>query len=214
MLLTKINSHFIRKRLIDSIVAFLILDSITYLRRTVAAPIFQSQSFWDIPLQYQILCSWLSGYQIYNLLTMQYNLAAIVTTVLGICEPADWPPLFGSFLPSNLWSIRRLWGSSWHQMVRRMCNFSGGLACDLTLAKRGTLRRRYTDLYAAFGFSALIHSIGSLFLRSEGHAFYQGVFYIMQPFMITLEDFVIYLGKSVGLRQSRKFLNSLSLHEK
>lgn len=95
-----------------------------------------------------------------------------------------------------------------------MCNFSGGLACDLTLAKRGTLRRRYTDLYAAFGFSALIHSIGSLFLRSEGHAFYQGVFYIMQPFMITLEDFVIYLGKSVGLRQSRKFLNSLSLHEK
>lgn len=175
---------------------------------------FQSQSFWDMPLQYQILISWLSGYQIYNLLTMQYNLAAIGTTVLGIFEPDDWPPLFGSFLPSNLWSVRRLWGSAWHQMMRRTCNFWGGLACDVTFAKRGTLRRRYTDLYAAFGFSALIHSVGSLCVRSEGHAFYQGVFYIMQPFMITLEDFVTYLGKSVGLRQNRKFINSMSLYEK
>lgn len=208
------NRHFLRKRLTDSIIAFLIIDGTTYFRRTVAAPMIQSQTFWGIPLQYQILISWLSGYQVYNLLTMQYNLAAIGTIVLGICEPEDWPPLFGSFLPSNLWSVRRLWGSAWHQMMRRACNFWGGLACDMTLAKRGTLRRRYTDLYAAFGFSALIHSIGSLCVRSEGHAFYQGVFYIMQPFMITFEDFVVYLGKSVGLRQNRKFLNSISLYEK
>ena len=164
----------------------------------------QSDSFWNIALQYQIILGWLTGIQVYNLLLMQYNLAAIVSTILGICKPEDWPPLFGSFRPGHFWSTRRLWGNVWHQMMRRQCNFWGGLVCDLTGAQRGTLRRRYTDLYAAFLFSVVIHGISSLNLRSKEHAIYQGLFFGMQPLMITLEDFVIFVGKSVRLRQNRK----------
>lgn len=197
--------RFILSRARTVAFAFLMLDCVTYYRRTVAAPMLQSQSFWDIPLHYQILFGWLTSYQVYNLLVMQYNLAATVTTAVGIYNADDWPPLFGSFVPSNFWSVRRLWGSTWHQMMRRQCNFVGGLVCDMTRAKKGTLRRRYTDLYAAFLFSVAIHDIGSLNLRSKDHAIYQGLFFGMQPFMITLEDFVIFLGKSAGLRQSRKF---------
>lgn len=198
------SSHFLYQRIPKVFMSFLFVDIITYYRQTIAAPMVQSDSFWNIPLQYQIIFGWLTGIQVYNLLVMQYNLAAIVSTILGICKPEDWPPLFGSFLPDHFWSTRRLWGNVWHQMMRRPCNFWGGLACDLTGAKRGTLRRRYTDLYAAFLFSVVIHGIGSLNLRSKEHAIYQGLFFGMQPLMITLEDFVIFLGKSVGLRQNRK----------
>ena len=63
--------YFLYKRLVESIVAFLMVDGVTYYRRTVVAPMVQSQTFWDIPLQYQILISCLSGYQVYNLLNMQ-----------------------------------------------------------------------------------------------------------------------------------------------
>jgi len=90
--------------------------------------------------------------------------------------------------------------------MRRACNFWGELSCELTRAKRRTLRHRYTDLYAAFGFSVVIHTIGRLYFLSEEHALYQGVLYAIQLLMITLEDFVIYLGKSVGLQQNRKCL--------
>jgi hypothetical protein len=41
-------------------------------------------------------------------LSMQYGLLSVVTTVLGLSKPQDWPPLFGFW--SDGYTLRRFWG--------------------------------------------------------------------------------------------------------
>ena len=47
-----------------------------------------------------------------------YTIAGIVSVMLGLSGPEEWPPFFGSF--AEAWSVRRFWRCVWHQLMRRV----------------------------------------------------------------------------------------------
>ena len=61
---------------------------------------------------------------------------------------------------------------------------------------RGTNRSSYTQLYAAFLLSALIHSCGD-FVLTKGLAYPSLKFFPLQAVAITFEDFFIYIVKGL-----------------
>ena len=66
--------------------------------------------------------------------------------------------------------------------------------------KSGTLVSRYAQLYLAFAASAFLHHFPSL-IHGTGDR-NQLVYFLIQPLAITFEDFVIYLGKRTGVKNS------------
>jgi hypothetical protein len=75
---------------------------------------------------------------------------------------------------------------------------------------RGTLVSRYTQLYLAFIATTLLHHSGAMNITSSSseNNLNQVAFFMLQPVAITFEDFVIYLGKKAGVKESRKILVS------
>jgi hypothetical protein len=63
------------------------------------------------------------------------------------------------------------------------------------------------QLYLAFIATTFIHHLGALNLPESSNAnnLNQVAFFMLQPVAITAEDFVVYLGKRAGLKESRKF---------
>ncbi|OAL20157.1 hypothetical protein AYO22_09129 [Fonsecaea multimorphosa] len=65
------------------------------------------------------------------------------------------------------------------------------------------IKKGYT-LYNAFFMSALIHHAGALNCPYSCLGWCQFYFFMIQPFAITFEDLVIYLGKKAGLKDTWK----------
>ncbi|KAH0562493.1 hypothetical protein GP486_002814 [Trichoglossum hirsutum] len=129
-------------------------------------------------------------------LDMAHSLVAAGTTLWGVYSPRDWPPMFG--LPWDLWTLRRFWGQTWHQLQRRPLS-SIGIATARGLGfRKGTMASRYTQLYVAFAISGLIHAGGATM------AIYHDMgtlrFFILQALAITTEDIVIAVAKKLGFR--------------
>ena len=116
-------------------------------------------------------------------------------------EPESWPPNFGSF--KDAYSIRRFWGYTWHQQMRRMTSAPGAFLLSLfhlsfqksrTLLPR--LLKRYFLLFAAFSVSGLIHAAGSYNVtRGLGLPPSDGGeigYFLIQGFAIMVEDFVLW----------------------
>ncbi|KAE8350335.1 membrane bound O-acyl transferase family-domain-containing protein [Aspergillus coremiiformis] len=47
-----------------------------------------------------------------------YSLTAAVLVGLGLYDPVEWPPVANSL--TEAWSLRRLWGTAWHQVLRTL----------------------------------------------------------------------------------------------
>jgi hypothetical protein len=71
--------------------------------------------------------------------------------------------------------------------------------------RHGTLVSRYTQLYLAFITTTAIHHIGAMNMPTSSNAnnLSQVAFFMLQPVAITLEDFVVYLAKKAGVKESR-----------
>jgi hypothetical protein len=54
----------------------------------------------------------------YTFMNLQYVGGALLWVLLGISQPADWPPFFGRL--AQVTSVRAFWGKFWHQMIRRV----------------------------------------------------------------------------------------------
>jgi hypothetical protein len=113
--LTSIASRkgFIIDGLLSTFKFFLYADlAQTYFQ---ANPLFQGRtdrdpavSITDQGIWWQAISVWCFWLSAYGAISMQYTLLSIVTVALGISEPVDWPPVFGSF--SDAYTIRRAWG--------------------------------------------------------------------------------------------------------
>ena len=53
----------------------------------------------------------------YAMLEFVHRIHAFVSVLIGIDEPEDWPPFFGSILET--YTMRRFWGKFWHRIVYR-----------------------------------------------------------------------------------------------
>ncbi|KAJ7584428.1 membrane bound O-acyl transferase family-domain-containing protein [Mycena floridula] len=157
--------------------------------------------FW----RYESIWGWtLPGY---TTLAAQNCLISILSVSLGRSDAEDWPWLFGSFL--DAWSVRRFWGRTWHQNLRRFVaahgRFVSGRVLGLT---RGTKLSAYVQLYTAFFISATIHYLADykVFRSWSGGAF---KFFLLQAVAITFEDGAIALGRYVRIQGTSRWWHLL-----
>ncbi|KAH9937777.1 membrane bound O-acyl transferase family-domain-containing protein [Epithele typhae] len=98
----------------------------------------------------------------YAILKMFYNIASILAVALYLSEPQDWPDTFGSW--KDAYTLRRLWGRTWHQNLRRHFHAWGARAIRVLGIPRGTFLSSQVQLHTAFAVSAPLHSCGDLML--------------------------------------------------
>ncbi len=61
---------------------------------------------------------WIHPFIAFVSMSMLYATASILSVAVGLSEPRDWPPLFGS--PRGAYTVRNCWGRVWHQMLRKV----------------------------------------------------------------------------------------------
>ncbi|CAH0057495.1 unnamed protein product [Clonostachys solani] len=121
-----------------------------------------------------------------------YYFAAGLTVAIGLNKPESWPPIFGSL--RNAYTIRGLWGRTWHQVLRRVVVAFGDFTSDHILCiPRGSPLSRLSRLFFPFFMSGTLHYI--MELKDDGLA--QGrfgvlIFFLLQPLGILFEELVQY----------------------
>ncbi|KAJ6144096.1 toxin biosynthesis protein Tri7-like protein [Penicillium chermesinum] len=108
-------------------------------------------------------------------LDFKWRATSIVAVGLGISEPANWPPMFGSSFEA--YSIRNFWGKYWHQQLRwPLTATSSFLLRDILRMPRPSILERYTNIALSFLLSGLIHLAaqykGSTFDKPGAVAFF------------------------------------------
>ncbi|TFK46787.1 hypothetical protein OE88DRAFT_861116 [Heliocybe sulcata] len=192
--------HFVFLRLGRAIALFLIIDvAQTYIHSN---PSFTHPTPYNSPFTsqgYLLRCvnivAWLTVS--HGTLNMNYTALSAACVAIGLSEPQDWPDLFGSWRES--YTVRRYWGRTWHQLMRRYTSSIGKYCAQSLGFEKGTKRSSYTQLYAGFIVSALVHMGGDCMVGRQyvGSTF---PFFIMQAVVITVEDVVIGLGKRTCVR--------------
>ncbi|TFK89518.1 hypothetical protein K466DRAFT_661471 [Polyporus arcularius HHB13444] len=146
-----------------------------------------------------LLRSWnllIFGVMTYAIIKMCYEVTSLLAVGLGLSRPADWPDMFGKF--SDAYTVGRLWGRTWHQMLRRHFSYSGKLVVRALRIPRGTNFSLLVQVWTAFLLSALIHSFGDVMVgkRYFGRSF---PFFLSNAAAVTFEQTLIALAKSVGI---------------
>ncbi|KAF9526550.1 membrane bound O-acyl transferase family-domain-containing protein [Crepidotus variabilis] len=141
------------------------------------------------------------GYGVASYLTVStlHYIYAVLSFGLGLSDPWQWPPLFGSFW--DAFTVRRFWGRVWHQMMRRfLFSITTKAAWKLGLP-RGRRLTEVFQLFLAFFISAMIHYAGGdymIFGRWHGGSL---IFFSLQPLAIVVEGALIWLAHRVGISQ-------------
>ncbi|KAE9395795.1 hypothetical protein BT96DRAFT_825753 [Gymnopus androsaceus JB14] len=125
----------------------------------------------------------------YGALRFHYYLAALGAVIFGYSSQEDWPDFFGSWF--DAYSVRNLWGKTWHQMLRRHCVSIGKAIAKLLGAPKRTLVSLIIELHVAFLISAIMHSFGDYTLGWQ-HIGMSLPFFIMQPSAIVFEILFTY----------------------
>ncbi|KIK45418.1 hypothetical protein CY34DRAFT_78074 [Suillus luteus UH-Slu-Lm8-n1] len=115
-------------------------------------------------------------------------------------KPSSWPDFFGKW--EDAYTIRRFWGRTWHQFLRRFLTPFGKKMASFLGFKPGTNGSSYTQLYTAFFISGIAHVGGDAVLNSSrlGVSF---PFFIYQALAITLEDMVIAAARRAGVTETK-----------
>ncbi|KAH7403741.1 hypothetical protein BKA64DRAFT_459639 [Cadophora sp. MPI-SDFR-AT-0126] len=153
--------------------------------------------FFDQPILWQVSFSWVAAFRSYYMIDITYYIAAIPAVAFGVSSPQDWPPITGSFRREG-YTIRKMWGTCWHQLMRRPCSEGGRIVKQLFGLKKGSFGSRYSQIWIAFLISTSTHHAGAVVGLFDDGGFYQMLYFMMQPVGIMVEDLVIYLGKKMG----------------
>ncbi|EKM57183.1 uncharacterized protein PHACADRAFT_119470 [Phanerochaete carnosa HHB-10118-sp] len=135
----------------------------------------------------------------YCMLNIPYDLFALVSVACRISEPMYWPVVFGQW--RDAYTVRRFWGRVWHQQLRRVTSGVGRYAARTLGCAPGTWSSSRVQLFVGFAVSGLSHIPGDTMVDPKwtGCSFW---FFPAQAAAITIEDFVVALGKRLGLRDS------------
>ncbi|TFY61677.1 hypothetical protein EVJ58_g4372 [Rhodofomes roseus] len=119
---------------------------------------------------------------------------------LGFSLPRDWPEVYGRW--SDSYTVRRFWGRTYHQLLRRLTAGIGKACCRVLGLQPGSWASSYTQLYIGFAISGLLHCGGDLMVNPSlfGSSFQ---FFISQAIAITFEDAVIGIIRRTGVKFPR-----------
>ncbi|KAG1744631.1 membrane bound O-acyl transferase family-domain-containing protein [Suillus paluster] len=115
-------------------------------------------------------------------------------------EPSSWPDLFGKW--GDAYTIRRFWGRTWHQFLRRFLSPFGQKMASFLGFQSGTNGSSYTQLYTAFFVSAIAHLGGDAILNTSRIGV-SSPFFVYQALAITFEDGVIAAARRAGVRETK-----------
>lgn len=182
-----------------------VLDSFSSVRDPQVRAALVSQTEKAIFLYPFIILGWaITIYSHFALLMLPLAMVCVAFRVgPEFWQEVDaWPPNFGSF--KNAYSIRRFWGYTWHQQMRRTTSAPGAYLLSLlpysfqkSQALPYRLLKRYFLIFAAFFVSGLIHAAGSynvtralnLPLSDGGEIKY----FLLQGLAIMMEDFILWI---------------------
>jgi len=140
----------------------------------------------------------------YWALNAVYFATAAGSVAIGMYEPRMWPDLFGAW--GDAYTVRRVWGRTWHQMMRRFLVPLGQATSSALGFKPGSRGSSYTQLYVAFFLSGLIHTGGDIVLASStstaSRSFFSMPFFLSQAFIITFEDMVIWIAGRLEVKDN------------
>ncbi|KAF8997648.1 membrane bound O-acyl transferase family-domain-containing protein [Cyathus striatus] len=95
----------------------------------------------------------------WSMLSLLYTLACIVAVVSHLSDVSECPASFGNW--SDAYTVRRLWGRTWHQNLRRVLTVHGDfVAFNLLHLKKDTFLATNIQRYVAFALSGAIHAAG------------------------------------------------------
>ncbi|KAG4427072.1 hypothetical protein IFR05_017445, partial [Cadophora sp. M221] len=150
----------------------------------------RGEPFLEQPVLWQVSVSWVKAFRSYYSIEITYYIIAVLAVVVGISTPQDWPPITGSFRKDG-YTIRKMWGTCWHQLMRRPCSEGGRITKQLFGLKKGSFTSRYSQIWIAFLISTSTHHTGAVIGMYEDGGFWQMVYFMMQPVGIMVEDFVV-----------------------
>ncbi|KAJ3912581.1 membrane bound O-acyl transferase family-domain-containing protein [Lentinula edodes] len=184
------------------VTAYLLLDFAQYSMQ--ATPFFNdpqtpNDSIRSLPYLQRVVCvaTWFLGG--YAGIRFYYFTVALVCVSLGVSDPQNWPEAFGSW--KQAYSVRNFWGKTWHQFIRRFCVSPGRKLAEMVGVPPKSLAAASIQLYVAFFFSALMHSLGDYMVGRD----YVGIsfrFFCLQPFAITFEELVKIAALRLGLKDN------------
>ncbi|KAH9939628.1 membrane bound O-acyl transferase family-domain-containing protein [Epithele typhae] len=183
----KDKSAFIFHRLYQLLLTMLVLD-VAQSHLLANAPVYTAPD----PPRPTLLITWAFLLCSYSVIKLFYTVASLVAVTLGLSAPEDWPDLFGHW--RDAYTLRRLWGRAWHQLLRRHFSAWGTAAVRTLGVRRGTWLSSQVQLHTAFAVSAAIHTFGDAMVgrRLVGVS---APFFIANGLAIAVEDAVLALGR-------------------
>ncbi|KAL4922902.1 membrane bound O-acyl transferase family-domain-containing protein [Aspergillus aurantiobrunneus] len=130
--------------------------------------------------------------------TAQYAAASILPVLLRFSDPQDWPVIQGPV--SGSWSVRRLWGSTWHQCCRQLLSANADFVTFSVLGLNPrTVLTRYTRYFLCFFQSGAMHVLfdqGSGITPAQTGAL---LFFTIQPIAFGIEELAQWLSKRYNI---------------
>ncbi|KAJ6560180.1 membrane bound O-acyl transferase family-domain-containing protein [Mycena capillaripes] len=191
---------FVRSQIFQAVAAVVILETVNIFNMRNPALYAGGPSlaahgwFW----RYQAV--WMWSVPMAALAVCNHALNAAFSVGTGASGPEDWPPFMGSI--TLAWSVRNFWSRVWHQTMRRFLSAHGKFFAHRVLhLKPGSKASAYTQLYAAFLISGIMHYLPDyMALRHWGGGAL--LFFLLQAVAITFEDCVQSVGRRLGIKAS------------
>jgi len=158
-----------------------------------------TRSFLAEPLLTQFFCVWLHVFTVYASSIASISSIYALTVSLGIFKPEDCRPVFGSV--RDMTTVRAAWGTTWHQLFRRVNTFPSNLVVrDILKLKKGSWESRYAQLFIGFAVSGGMHALAAVY--TSGRECGEMRFFLAQAVAIMVEDHVVEVGRRWGLRET------------
>ncbi|KAF4830536.1 Signal peptidase complex catalytic subunit SEC11 [Colletotrichum tropicale] len=142
---------------------------------------------YDLVTKHQILVRMLTvfSWTWSNFLILESYHALLSTTfvLLGIDNPADWPPLFGSI--TDAWTVKRFWGRFWHRIATPTLTTWTRIILRIKHEPQ-TAFEKATVAFGVFFLSGIMHMTAA-WRTGEGYLHLDVVFFCANFFAIAVE---------------------------
>ncbi|PCH44176.1 hypothetical protein WOLCODRAFT_26531 [Wolfiporia cocos MD-104 SS10] len=188
--------QFVRKRLLNICRLYIILDFLQLYVLSIRPETLAQRWFYGLGRLSTMMM----------MMNAQASIVSVVAVATGLSKPQDWPAVFGKL--SDAYTVRRFWGRTYHQNVRRYTASWGKRVCRLLGLQPGSWASSHTQLAVGFALSALMHCSGDLMVGPSifGASF---AYFAAQAAVIALEDVVIAATRKKGIAWSGRVVKSV-----